>query len=89
MASSQNYVSGGDIACFLVVQGADPNKKSKRSQTALIIATLNGHTGVVEALVRSSANVNNKDRNGNTALMHAVQHPRSFKVLEAPKKILT
>lgn len=53
----------------LLDKGANAN--AKYGDTALIRASWNGHTEIVEALVEAGADVNVKDENGNIALIWA------------------
>jgi hypothetical protein len=55
----------------MLAQGADVNAKGPEGQTALMLATFEGHLDIVQALLARSANVNAKDHVGTTALMLA------------------
>lgn len=54
----------------LLARGADVNKKLKRGQTALMIASYHGDTDMVRLLISSGADVNG-DCDGDTALSWA------------------
>ncbi len=58
---------------MLIANGADVNKKLKRGQTALMIASFHGDTEMVRLLISSGADVN-ADYEGNTALSWAKQN---------------
>jgi hypothetical protein len=51
----------------------DVNSKGKNGNTALIVASLNGHKHVVEILLLNGADVNIRNRTGITALGGAVK----------------
>ena len=57
---------------MLIARGADVNKKLKRGQTALMIASFHGDTEMVKLLIASGADVN-ADYEGDTALSWAKQ----------------
>ena len=50
---------GGDpgVARLLLRKGADINRKDKDGKTALMIATVNGHYDLVEALLENKADI--------------------------------
>ncbi|XP_028515034.1 serine/threonine-protein phosphatase 6 regulatory ankyrin repeat subunit A-like [Exaiptasia diaphana] len=50
----------------------DSNAVDNQGQTALIRAAFGGMTTIVDALITRGADVNIKDKKGNTALMHAI-----------------
>ena len=51
----------------------DINTRYEDGWTALMIASLNGHTAIVEILLKHDANINVKSNNGCTALILASQ----------------
>ena len=55
----------------LLELGADVHAKDENGQTALMIATAEGHPETVAALLDAGADVNVEDKNGGTALMIA------------------
>src|SRR6266498_4007037 len=61
----------GDIRAvnILLVEEADVEYEDAENSTSLMKATLNGHAEVAAALIKSSANVNIKEQDGNTPLM--------------------
>ena len=52
-------------------------KDDKYSRTELMLAAANGHTKIIDTLLRAGANVNAKDNNGGTALMNAARCGRT------------
>ena len=52
-------------------KGADPEAKTKDGWTALIKASLKGHTATVELLLEKGADLEAKAKYGNTALLWA------------------
>lgn len=56
---------------------------SAHGDTALIFASANGHTGVVKALIRAGASVNQMNEGKQTALLKAADdgHAGTVKVL--------
>ena len=71
----------GDVkaAHRLLKLGANPNalEEVETKETALMVATINGHLDVVEELLRHGANPNLEDEGGGTALQYAInyEHP--------------
>jgi ankyrin repeat protein len=59
---------------YLLGEGAQVTKEGRRDWTALIEASARGHLGVVQMLVQhmGGQGLNHKDRDGRTALYHAV-----------------
>jgi len=68
-----NEVENGNMHIVeeLLANGADVNAKNKDGWSALMVASLKGHTEIVKALLANSADVNAKDFVGTTALMLA------------------
>lgn len=62
----------GDIAQLLIAAGADVNAVNRDGDTALILASRNGHARVVHILLRSGALPGIENRWGKTALHYAV-----------------
>jgi ankyrin repeat protein len=61
------------IATMLIKHGADVNVANKCGLTALWVAAISNHAGVVEVLLQAGADVNVASRLGRTALMMAAQ----------------
>lgn len=79
-------VVGGDAvkARAALGNGASPNYVYDDGRTALIKASLRGHTAVMEELLGAGAKTDIKDRDGYTAysIALAVHEPRSIAFLE-------
>lgn len=58
----------------LINAGADINSQNEDGNTALIFASINEHSNIVEELLRANANPDLQNKNGYTALMLAVQN---------------
>jgi serine/threonine protein kinase len=75
----------GDIACVqhLLDQGADPNVRAWKGETALMAAATGGHTTLVHELLNRGADVDARNKVGQTALIRAAAngHPAIVKVL--------
>ena len=74
-------VYGSDISseifsCLIGI-GADVNARTKNGVTPLMIAAEEGHINVVTSLVKCGANVHLQDKDGQTALHHAMQSPQA------------
>lgn len=69
----------GDVATAraLLDAGADVDAEDLDKMTALEIATINGHKGLVEMLLEARANPLNTDRFGASPLSRALGHPES------------
>ena len=59
------------VAALLLEKGASVDLQDKTGQTALILASENGHLEVVKQLLEKGARIDLKAINGNTALMLA------------------
>ena len=57
---------------FYVCQGADPSVVSSQGTPAIVLATMNKYVDCIPALLESGADINARDKNGNTALHAAV-----------------
>lgn len=70
----ENAVREGDpVQVYdLIAAGADVNAKDKYGQTAIMLASLNGHTDVVQFLVDAHAELNMTAKYNLSALMLAV-----------------
>lgn len=55
-----------------LLSGGDINGRNLANQTALIIASKNGYTNLVQALLMYGADVNIQDNNGKTATIEAL-----------------
>lgn len=78
----------GDVVEYLLKNKADANKTSRSGKTALIYAAEdddaeinNKHSASVLALLSHNANPDIKDSHGETAIMHAKPHSKSFELL--------
>ncbi|XP_028968353.1 E3 ubiquitin-protein ligase MIB1 [Galendromus occidentalis] len=64
-----------DVAKLLISRGnADVNQQNLNMQTALHLAVERQHQEIVRLLVNSGANLNVKDKDGDTALHEALRH---------------
>lgn len=63
-----------ETAKLLIDAGVDVNAQNEDKKTALMIASANGHTSLVEFLLQSGANINITDANEKTALIYAIEH---------------
>ncbi len=55
----------------LLKRGADVHAKDNGDKTALMYASMSGHTDIVDLLINHGADVHAKDRDGSTALILA------------------
>lgn len=69
LAVSKNYT---DVVAVLLEKGADPNTR-KNGEPLLIIATKYGNTDIVELLISKRVNIDDVDRDDNTALLMAIR----------------
>ena len=74
-------VYGSDISseifsCLIGI-GADVNARTNNGVTPLMIAAEEGHINAVTSLVKCGANVHLQDKDGQTALHHAMQSPQT------------
>ncbi|MGD0276807.1 MAG: ankyrin repeat domain-containing protein, partial [Syntrophales bacterium] len=67
------YAGDAARALQLLAQGVKVDARRSDGQTALIIASLNGHKDVLKILVDKGADINAKDNMGQTVLMVATQ----------------
>ncbi len=58
----------------LIFAGADGNSKDDSGKTALIYASKNSHTCIVELLINTKVDINIVDNNGETALIFASEY---------------
>jgi ankyrin repeat protein len=58
---------------LLLDKNADVNAADNSGQTALMLASKEGYSGIVQMLLDKKADANAKDKNGRTALMLASQ----------------
>ena len=70
-----------DVVDALLEANANPNLCDENGDTPLIIASQRGHVGIVRKLLQHNADINQKGRNGRTALSMA-RGWRMTKVLE-------
>ena len=61
-----------DVLSWLIRNGVDVNLTTSNNCTPLMKASLNGHMNVVTFLVEHGANIDQQDKNGDTALHYAV-----------------
>ncbi len=64
-----------DGLVLLLDKGTDVNIKDEEGRTALMYASFNGHTGIMQELLNRNASVDLRDVNGRTALMLASSGP--------------
>ena len=74
-------VYGSDISseifsCLIGI-GADVNARTNNGVTPLMIAAEEGHINAVTSLVKCGVNVHLQDKDGQTALHHAMQSPQT------------
>lgn len=67
-------LEGGSLPTLtaLIDGGLDINARNERQQTPLMIAASRRHAHIVDYLLQKKADVTAVDRNGNTALLHAL-----------------
>lgn len=56
----------------LLMQGEDPNATDLTGNTAMIVASSNQHTEVVDLLFKAGANINQRDKNMMTPLLYCI-----------------
>ena len=81
-AASRNDRATAEL---LLANGADPNlREYTHGRTALIIATIQGHSNIVQALLARGADCNIRDNLGNSALSYSQEygHPHIGKLLK-------
>ncbi|XP_073228584.1 ankyrin repeat domain-containing protein 16-like [Porites lutea] len=69
-------VSSEILSCLIGI-GADVNARTNNGVTPLMIAAEKGHINAVTSLVKCGANVDLQDKDGQTALHHAMQSPQA------------
>lgn len=79
LAAGRGYA---EIAEILLAAGADPFRREK-GENALLRAVTGAHLDVVQMLVKKfPAIVNNRDANGETALVYALRSPERVKTVK-------
>ncbi|XP_057309492.1 poly [ADP-ribose] polymerase tankyrase-like isoform X2 [Hydractinia symbiolongicarpus] len=63
-----------DVVKLLVEKGASPDKKMRRSKTALMYACMNGHSQIVAYLLRIGVNPSAEDSSQNTPIHYAAAY---------------
>jgi len=58
----------------LLNNGADPDLKTNYGDTPLILASIRGHTEIVDNLIKGGADLNAQNNDGQTALMSAANY---------------
>ena len=66
----------------LLEKGTDIDYQNKDGETALFIASQNGHEGIVQTLLDKGADANRQSKNGVTALFTA-SHNGHYKIVQA------
>ena len=69
-------ISSEILSCLIGI-GADVNARTNNGVTPLMIAAEEGHINAVTSLVKCGANVDLQDKDGQTALHHAMQSPQA------------
>ena len=69
-------ISSEILSCLIGI-GADVNACTNNGVTPLMIAAEEGHINAVTSLVKCGANVHLQDKDGQTALHHAMQSPQA------------
>lgn len=59
--------------CFLLLNGADPNHRSNDGSTPLMFAARWGDVEGIDLLVSAGADINGRDKEGRSALVHALR----------------
>lgn len=67
----KSSISGRKEAVKILLSTTDINYKDKYGYTALMYASENEHTNIVEILLENNADPNTQDKIGNTALIYA------------------
>jgi ankyrin repeat protein len=63
----------GDLGKILMMHNANPNPENESNQTPFHEALEGGHDEIIQILVENKADVNIRDKDGNTALHLAVK----------------
>ena len=72
-ASRAAWEDDVDVARRLVARGADVNAKDETQQSAYLVATSEGHLGLLELALASGADVDDKDSWDGTGLIRAAE----------------
>lgn len=73
LAQSQDYGTAVEVTNFLLDKGVDVNRADNYGNTALLLhADRHCNKGVIKELIRAGADINAKNKNGDTALHFAL-----------------